>query len=76
MTALPAHKPVTPLGNPLKVAPVAPVVAYVMVVIGVLMHGVCVSVPAAELRVIVLVAPTLIAPLFVTVPQPPVSVTV
>ena len=76
MTALPVHEPVTPLGNPLKVAPVAPVVAYVMGVIGVLMHGVCASVPAEELKVIVLLIVTMIVPLFVTVPQPPVSDTV
>ena len=34
VTTSAAHEPVTPAGNPLKVAPVAPVVAYVISVIG------------------------------------------
>ncbi len=68
-----AQLPVTPAGRPVTVAPVAPVVAYVVVVIGELMHNVCVP-PAV--KVIVLFGVTVIVPLAVTVPQPPVSVTV
>ena len=46
--------PLTPAGRPLKVAPVAPVVLYVMLVSAVFTHTVCASVPTAELNVIVL----------------------
>lgn len=38
VTTLAAQDPFTPVGSPLKVAPVAPVVAYVILVIGVLIH--------------------------------------
>ena len=76
VTTLAAHTPVTPAGNPLKVAPVAPVVEYVILVIGVLIQTVCAFVPAAEVRVIVLLGVTVMVPVAVTVPQPPVSVTV
>ena len=38
VTTLPDHEPVTPAGSPVTVAPVAPVVAYVILVIGVLRH--------------------------------------
>jgi len=38
VTTLDAQLPVTPVGNPVIVAPVAPVVAYVVVVIAVLIH--------------------------------------
>ncbi len=68
--------PVTPAGKPEKVAPVAPVVAYVMLVTAVLMHFVCASVPAADVLVLVLFGVTMIEPVDVTVPQPPVKVTV
>jgi hypothetical protein len=73
-----AHAPVTPAGNPLKVAPVAPVVAYVILVTGVLIHTVCALVPAAEVNVIVLFGVTVIVPVAVTggFVQPPVVVTV
>ena len=49
-----AHVPLTPAGKPENVAPVAPVVAYVILVIPLLMQSVCALVPAAELRVMVL----------------------
>jgi hypothetical protein len=68
-----AQAPVTPAGNPLNVAPVAVVVAYVMPVIAVLMHRVCESVPAADVRAIVFAGVTVIVPVAVTVPQPPVN---
>ena len=70
--------PVTPAGRPLNVAPVAPVVAYVMLVIGEFIHTVCAFVLAADVKVIVLFGFTVIVPLAVFVPpvQPPVIVTV
>ena len=71
-----AQAPVTPVGKPLKVAPVAPVVEYVMLVIAVLIHFVWAFVPAAEVRVMVLFGVTVIVPVAVTFPQPPVKVTV
>ena len=76
VTTLPAHVPVTPVGRLLTVAPVAPVVAYVIGAIGVLMHTVCASVPAPEVLDIVLLAFTVIVPVAVMVPHPPVRVTV
>ena len=70
--------PLTPAGSPLKLAPIAPVVAYVMLVIAALTHTLCAFVNAAELNVIVLVGLTVIVPVAVFVPpvQPPVIVTV
>ncbi len=53
VTVFAAQLPVTPAGRPLKVAPVAPVVLYVMFVIGVLMHTVWLSVPKPEVSTIV-----------------------
>jgi len=76
VTTLAAHKPVTPAGSPVTVAPVAPVVVYVILVIAVLIHLVCALVPAAEVRVTVLLAVTVIVPVVVITPQPPVRVTV
>ena len=73
VTVLDAHVPVTPAGSPVNVAPVAPVVAYVVVVIAVLIHFVCVP-PAVN--TMVLFGVTVIVPVAVIVPQPPVSVTV
>ena len=66
----------TPVGKLLKLAPVAPVVVYVIGVIGVLMQTVWPSVPAVDDKEIVLFGVTMIEPVFVTVPQPPVRVTV
>src|SRR6185295_9468139 len=76
VTTLAAHGPVTPAGRPVKVAPVAPVVPYVMLAIAVLIQTVCASVPAADVSVMVLFGVTVIVPLAVITPQPPVSVTV
>ena len=42
----------------------------------VLIHLVCASVPEAEVKAIVLFGVTIIVPVVVTVPQPPVKVTV
>jgi len=70
VTTLEAKVPVTPAGNPVTDAPVAPVVEYVVVVIAVLMHFVCVP-PATN--VIVLFGVTVIVPVAFTVPQPPVN---
>ena len=44
-----SHEPVTPSGRPVIVAPVAPVVAYNIDVIGVFIQTVCASVPAENL---------------------------
>ena len=71
-----AHVPVTPVGKPLKLAPVAPVVAYVIFVIAVLIHFVWPSVPTAEDNVIVLFGVTVIEPVAVVWEQVPVVVTV
>ena len=65
--------PVTPPGRPVTVAPVAVVVVYVMFVIAVLIQSVCASVPTAELLAIVLFGVTVIVPVALTVPQPPVN---
>ena len=61
VTTFDAQFPVTPEGSPLKLTPVAPVVAYVILVSAVLTHTVCASVPTAELNVIVLSALTVTA---------------
>ena len=66
--------PLTPAGKPLKVAPVAPVVLYVILAIAVFRHFVWLSVPVAEINVIVLSGVTVIFPVLVTAPQPPVRV--
>ena len=72
VTTSAAQLPVTPAGRPVTVAPVAPVVAYVIFVMAVLMHTVCASVPTAELNVMVLSGVTVIVPVVDTVPHPPV----
>ena len=64
VTTLPDQTPDTPVGNPLYVAPVAPVVEYVIFVIALLMQGVCRSVAAAELNVMVLFALTVVVIVF------------
>jgi len=77
MVMLPPEKvPVTPAGKPENVAPVAPVVLYVIGVIAVFTQTVWLSVPGAEVRVMVLVGCTMMVPVAVTFPQPPVRVTV
>jgi hypothetical protein len=65
--------PVTPVGRPVTVAPVAEVVAYVMFVSPVLIQRVWASVPAAELLAIVLFGLTVMVPVALTNPQPPVN---
>jgi hypothetical protein len=76
VTTLPAHAPVTPAGKPVMVAPVAPVVEYVIFVIAELRHTICMLDPDPEVNVIVLFGFTVIVPVVVIVPQPPVKVTV
>jgi hypothetical protein len=78
VTTFAVQLPVTPVGKPDIVAPVAVVVAYVMFDIAVLIQRVCESVPTAELLAIVLFGVTVIVPVMVFVPpvQPPVIVTV
>jgi len=77
MVMLPPEKvPVTPVGKSENVAPVAPVVLYVIGVIGVSTQTVWLSVPGAEVRVMVLLGCTMMVPVAVTFPQPPVRVTV
>jgi hypothetical protein len=65
--------PVTPVGRPVTVAPVDVVVAYVMFVSPVLIQRVWASVPAAELLAIVLFGLTVMVPVALTNPQPPVN---
>ena len=76
VTTLEAHAPETPDGKPLNVAPVAPVVEYVIFVMAVLIQTVWLSVPTAEVSVIVLFAVTVMVPVLVILPQPPVRVIV
>ena len=71
VTVLFSHEPLTPVGKPVTVAPVAPVVANVIAVIGVLIHVVRLT-PAA----IVFNGVTVIVPVVVAGGQPPVVVTV
>ena len=75
VTTLAAQLPVTPGGKPLKFAPVALTVAYVIVVIGVLIQTAWLLVPVADVSVIEHTT-TLMVPVALTTPQPPVSVTV
>jgi len=72
----PEKVPVTPAGKSENVAPVAPVVLYVIGVIAVFTQTVWLSVPGAEVRVMVLSGCTMMVPVAVTFPQPPVRVTV
>ena len=76
MVMLPPEKvPVTPAGKPENVAPVAPVVLYVIGVIAVFTQTVWLFVPGAEVRVMVLLGRTMMVPVaVVTLPQPPVRV--
>jgi len=77
MVMLPPEKvPVTPAGKPENVAPVAPVVLYVIGVIAVFTQTVWLFVPGAEVRVMVLFGCTMMVPVAVIFPQPPVRVTV
>jgi len=72
----PENVPVTPAGKPENVAPVAPVVLYVIGVIAAFTQTVWLSVPGAEVSVIAVLGRTMMVPLAVTFPQPPVKVTV
>jgi len=77
MVMLPPEKvPVTPLGKPETVAPVAPVVLYLIESIAVFTQTVWLFVPGAEVRVMVLLGCTMMVPVAVTFPQPPIRVTV
>ncbi len=77
MVMLPPEKvPVTPAGKPENVAPVAPVVLYLIGVIAVFTQTVWLFVPGAEVSVMVLLGRTMMVPVAVTFPQPPVKVTV
>jgi len=77
MVMLPPEKvPVTPAGKPENVAPAAPVVLYVIGVMAVFTQTVWLFVPGAEVRVMVLLGRTVMVPVAVTFPQPPVKVTV
>jgi hypothetical protein len=77
MVMLPPEKvPVTPVGKFANVAPVAPVVLYVIGVIAVFTQTVWLSVPGAEVRVMILLGRTMMVPVAVRFPQPPVRVTV
>jgi len=67
--------PVTPAGKPLIVAPVAPVVLYVIVVMAELTQVFCWLLPAAEVSVMVLLGLTKIDPVVLINPQPPFSTT-
>ena len=73
VTTLDTQLPFTPVGSPENVAPVAPVVEYVIFVIAVLIHRVWLLVPTEEVRVILLAAVTVIVPVADTLPQPPVN---
>ena len=69
---LEAQVPVTPAGNPLKLAPVAPLAVMVILAMAVLMHFVCAIEPAEEVRVALLIAErvTTEATLSALVPSP------
>jgi len=77
MMMLPPKKmPLTPSGKPANVAPVAPVVLYVISVIGVFTQTVWLFVPDAEVRVMVGLGCTMMVPVAVfTPPQGPVTIT-
>jgi len=77
MVMLPPEKvPLTPAGKPENVASVAPVVLYVIGVIAVFTQTVWLSIPGAEVSVMVLLGCTMMVPVAVTFPQPPIKVTV
>ena len=78
VTVLLFHTPVTPVGKPVTVAPVAPVVEYVMLVIALPIHTDCDDVDDPLVNDMVLPEVTTIRPVAVFVPpvHPPVIVTV
>ena len=75
VTVFVPQEPDTPVGKPLKPAPVATVVEYVIGRIAVLLHTAWLVVVPAEVNVIVLLGFTVIVPVAVALPQP-VGVTV
>jgi hypothetical protein len=76
VTTFAAHDPDTPVGRFVTVAPVAPVVEYVIGVIAVFIQTVWLVVVAPDVLVTVLLAVTAMVPVVDIVPQPPVNVTV
>jgi hypothetical protein len=77
MVMTPSEKaPVRPLGKPVTVASVAPLVLYVIGVMAVFTQTVWLSVPGAEVRVMAVLGSTVMVPVAVTFPHPPVRVTV
>src|SRR5580700_9123132 len=77
VTVVPATALVNPAGSPVTVAPVAdPPKVYVMLVIGVALHTVCASVPAADDNTNVDAGVIAIVPVSVPWAHPPVVVTV
>jgi len=77
MVMIPSEKlSVTPGGKFSNVASVAPVVLYVIGVISVFTQTVWLSVPGAEVRVMVLSGCTMMVPVAIISPQPPIKVTV
>ena len=75
MVIFPAeYVPLTPAGSPLNVAPLAPVEVYVILAIGEFRQTVWVLL--ADVRVMVLTGVTVMVPVAVTLPHPPVRVTV
>ena len=78
VNTLEAQVPVTPDGNPAAVAPVAPMVEQVILVIDVPIHRVCTLVPAADVNAMVLLGVTMMDPVAVLTPpvHPPVMVMV
>jgi len=77
MVMIPSEKlSVTPGGKFSNVASVAPVVLYVIGVISVFTQTVWLFVPGSEVRVMVLSGCTMMVPVAVTFPQPPIKITV
>jgi hypothetical protein len=77
MVMTPPEKLLTkPVGKPVTVAPVAPMVLYVISVIAVPTQTLCSSVPDGEVRVMAVLGCTVMVPVAVTFPQPPVKITV
>ena len=74
--APPTKLPVTPVGRPVIVAVVVPVTAKVISVIGVLIHKVWLVMASADVNVIVLFGVTVMVPVAMIVPQPPVRLIV
>ena len=73
VTVLFAHELVTPAGKPVNIAPVAPVVVSVIVVIALLIHVVRLSPAAIVFNGLTVIVPV---PVVVAGGQPPVVVTV